>query len=219
MIAWVFALCMVLSVGILVSPDTAVAKPKVTTHYYQGNHRIKYYSVAGSKYKKANAEMKKYAKAAYATNQEAVSMYAEDLEYMPEASPDDYYFKITPKVLYSSGGKLSILYTEDWWGGGPHPDKNYTSFNLYWGKKITLAKAFKSKTKYSSANRKAQGYWRLNWSQQGLYERPESSATGLAKHQYYWTKKGMTVIYEAGSLGSFADGERRYSIPKSYLKY
>jgi len=218
-IGWALVLCTVLSVGFFVTPDLAEANTKVTAHYYNGNTRIKYYSIAGSRYKKANAEMKKYAKAAYATNQQALSRYHEDRTYDPEVSPDTYYFKISPKVKYSSGRKISILYTEEWWLNGPHPDTNYKSFNLYRGKTITLAKAFKTKAKYSSANAKAQKYWRLNWSQQGLYEMPDSSETGLAKHEYYWTKKGMTVIYEAYALGSYADGERRYSVPKSYLKY
>ena len=217
-IGWTFVLCMVLSVGILISPDGAEAKPKVTTRYYNGNTRIKYYSIVGSKYKKANAEMKKYANAAYATNQGVVRMYQEDRVDMPEASLDAYYFTISPKVKYSSGGKLSILYTEKWFAGGVL-STNYKAFNFYKGKTITLMKAFKSKEKYSSANNKAQTYWRLNWSGQGLYEEPMSSETRLAKHQYYWTKKGLTVVYEAGSIGSFADGERRYAIPKSYLKY
>lgn len=57
------------------------------------------------------------------------------------------------------------------------------------------------------------------WKQEHLYEQPGSSATGFANHEYYWTKNGITVIYESGYLGSHADGERRYPISKSYLKY
>jgi len=216
---WMLMLSMILSVGILIAPGVAQAKPKVTAHYYLGNHRIKYYSIAGSKYKNANALMKAYAKVAYATNQDALSMYDQDRQDDPEVSPDTYFDKISPKVMYSAGAKLSILYTEEFWSGGPHPNTNYKSFNLYGGKRITIAKAFKSKAKFSSANASAQKHWRLKWSQEGLYERPDSSETGLAKHEYYWTKKGMTVIYETYSLGSYADGERRYSVPKSYLKY
>ena len=216
---WMLMLSMILSVGILIAPGVAQAKPKVTAHYYLGNHRIKYYSIAGSKYKNANALMKAYAKVAYATNQDALSRYDEDRTEDPEVSPDTYYFKITPHVKYSAGAKMSILYTEGWWLNGPHPDTTYKSFNLYKGKTTTLAKAFKSKAKFSTANAIAQNHWRLKWSQEGLYEIPDPSETGLAKHEYYWTKKGVTVIYETYSLGCFADGERRYSVPKSYLKY
>jgi hypothetical protein len=218
-IGCILALSAVLSVGALVAPGVAQAKPKVTAHYYLGNHRIRYYSVAGSTYKAANALMKAYAKAAYATNRNAVAMYNEDRKDDPEVTLDTYYFKISPKVKYSAGGKLSILYTEGWWLNGPHPDTTYTSYNFYKGKRIYLTKAFKSKAKYSSANARAQEHWRLMWSQEGLYERPDASETGLAGHDYYWTSKGMTVIYETYSLGSFADGERRYAVPKSYLKY
>jgi hypothetical protein len=216
---WMLLLSLILSVGMLIAPAVAQAKPKVTAHYYLGNHRIKYYSIAGSKYKNANALMKAYAKAAYATNQDALSNYDQDRQDDPEVSPDDYYYKISPKVKYSAGGKLSILYTEDWWGGGPHPDRNYKSFNFYNAKTITLAKAFKSKAKFSSANAIAQKHWRLKWRQEGLYEEPDPSYPGLAGNDWYWTSRGITVIYETYSLGSYADGERRYSVPKSYLKY
>jgi hypothetical protein len=218
-IGWTLVLATVLSVGVMISPDVAEAKPRVIAHYYRGNHRIKYYSIVGSRYTKANAAMKKLAKAAYATNQNALNTYEEYRQDEPGLSPDTFYFKISPRVRYSAGGKLSILYTEKWWLGGPHPDTYYRSFNFYKGKSITLTKAFKSTAKYLSANATAKEYWRLHWSQEGLYEEPDPSETGLAKHQYYWTTRGMTVIYETYSLGSFADGERRYSVPRSYLKY
>lgn len=211
--------CCVGSLLLATTPDIAQANPTVSARYYNGNPRIKYYRISGLKYRAANDAMKAYAREAYLSDQDALEAYAELSAEDPESySRSDFFCQISPRISYSARKRLSIVYTERFSAGGVL-STNHRSFNLVDGKRISLNQAFESRAKYYAANTRATQYWQRNWEERGLSWQPDTADARLGNRPFYWTKTGLTVIYEAGSLAANADGAASYKVPRSYLRY
>jgi hypothetical protein len=181
-----------------------VSPAKITAHYYMGDRTIKYYSIAGSKYRYANIQMKAHAE------------MASDYDAVLRDQDPDFYCETTPKIKFLSKNKISIL-VEDWtWEGQARPADTYDGFNLYKGRSISLRRAFKSSAKYSAASKNAGKYILSKttvpevWRASDFFFRRYS--------MYYWTKNGLRVVYAATTDG-LAATRYDYFVPKSYLKY
>lgn len=184
------------------SVQAEAAAPKVTYKTYK-DPMIRYAVISGSKYKAVNAKMYKEAKQTYA--------YHKKLQKQSK----DYAAGQSCETVYRTTKKVSILcdYYEN--TGGAHPNHGFGAYSTYNGKLITLKKAFKSDADYKAGKKYAKNY---------ILSRPNKymladHTTTIAGHTYYWSKKGIEVVFSPYEVAPYAAGMVTVPIPQKYLKY
>ncbi|HWI50280.1 MAG TPA: DUF3298 domain-containing protein [Rummeliibacillus sp.] len=187
---------------VLASASTST-NPKITINNYKNNKNFQYAVISGKKYDAANNQMLKYVASIYEADQK---LKKEDSKYAS--------YSIS-KVKFNQDNKISISYINAFYQGGAHDDVTMTVFNFYKGKNITLQKAFKNPKAYSEANKYVKAYV-LNHP----HEYPVADKnTKMYNHQYYWTPKGINIVFDPYEVDSFAAGFKYVPVPQKYLKY
>lgn len=193
------------------------AKTKFTLHTYNHNKHVQYYSISGEKYKAVNSKMK--SKAKYINKRDIENR--ETAAYSPYN--ESFYDTLKPSVKYHSSKRISILAREHWYAGG-EMDYIYHSYNLVNGKQITLKSTFKSKTAYKKANKQVSNYLRkkLNYGA-NINENDRVTYSGKLvldeADAFYWTKKGLYVVYDTGTIAPVAAQQQIVHVSNKYAKY
>ncbi len=186
----------------LVSASTSI-NPKITIKNYKNNKNFQYAVISGKKYDAANNQMLKY----------IASIYEADQKFKKENSK--YASYSISKVKFNQDNKISISYINAFYLGGAHDDVIMTVFNFYKGKNITLQKAFKNSKAYFEANKYVKNYVLNHPHQYPL----ATQYTNIYNHQFYWTLKGINVVFDPYELDSFASGFKYVPVLQRYLKY
>ena len=194
----------------------AEAAPTFIKHAYNKNTNVYYYSIKGSKYKTVNHKMKLVAK--------EINKY--DI-ILKQAAKDEhseyvYYNKLRPTIKYQKGNRISILTKEIWWAGG---SMQYIcrSYNLENGKQINLKQAFKSTSAYKKANLQIAKKIDKTFNDERFDKNGVDPFTGKTALQlvdaFYWSEKGLYVVYSSGTVGPSAAGHESFKVSNSYAKY
>ncbi|MGG0658369.1 hypothetical protein [Rummeliibacillus pycnus] len=183
--------------------ESTSTNPKITIKKYKNNKNFQYAEINGKKYDAANYQMLKYVASIYEANQKLKK------ENLSSAS-----YSIS-KVIYNQDHKISISYINAFYQGGAHEDITMTVFNFYKGGNITLQKAFKNSQAYAEANKYVKTYL-LNHP----YKYPLADKNSkMYYHQFFWTEKGINIVFDPYELDSFAAGFKFTPVPQRYLKY
>lgn len=200
--AWLALAIFLASILSFTSMQADAAGPKVTYKTYK-ERTIQYAVISGSQYKAVNAKMYDQAKETYRFNKKYTKQSA------------DYYAAQSCETIYKNKMKVSILCYYNEYTGGAHPNHFFTAYSTYKGKHISLKKAFKSDKDYKKGKKYAKNYI---LSRPNKYRLADSSTT-IAGHTYYWTNKGLNVVYSPYEISPYADGMMTVPILKKYLKY
>lgn len=206
-------LCLMISVT-TPKMEAQAAGPKVTIKKYKDKKEYQYAVISGAKYKKANAQMLAYTKHVYRVNEKLQKKNKEDLKKgsIPNGMP--YFSVITCSKKFSQSSKVSIFCEKYTYTGGAHGMPYSKTFNFLNGKSMSLKGAFQSAKSYEDGKAYAKRY---------ILSHPEKypfadSHTSIAGHSFFWTTKGLKVIFEPYEVSSFADGFKYVSISSKYLK-
>lgn len=188
-----------------------------TKHYYNKDNNVQYYSIAEKKYTSVNHKMKV----------DAGKIYKRDIQNKKiqkiDKSTYAYYDKLEPVIKYQSNSRISILTKEYWYCGG-ESDTLYHSYNLINGKQVTLKEAFKSKNAYDKANKQIATYLRKKI-ENGTWITKDGTVEFSHKKvieevdAFYWTKKGLYVAFDTGSIAVVAAGDQVVHVSNKYVKY
>ncbi|WP_102692988.1 hypothetical protein [Rummeliibacillus pycnus] len=185
--------------SVLASPTP----PKITIKTYKNNKNFQYAVISGKDYDAANYQMLKYVASIYEADQK-----------LKNENPQYSSYSIS-KVMYNQDDKISISYINAFYKDGVQDDVTMTVFNFYKGKNITLKKAFKDTKSYNEANKYVKNYIENH---PYLYPLADQN-TKMYNHQFYWTPKGMNIVFDPNELDSIAAGFKYVPVPKKFLKY
>ena len=206
-------LCLFTMVSVQGLTANAASAPKVSIENYK-TKSIQYAVIKGKKYKAVNADMKNEAKEAYKLQKELDKKLLIDKKNGSAPDYMEYFVSLTPVVKYKSSTKVSILNQKYVYKGEYHRDIDFSSFNVYKGKKISLKGAFKSNEAYLKAKKYAKAKALDNKKKYPLADK----STTIAGHAYYWTKTGgIKVVFSPGELAEYNAGPMTISIPASYM--
>lgn len=197
------------------SMSSTQATTQFIKHTYNKNQNVQYYSIKGTKYSKVNSKMKADAKAINKKDLENKKIGKQIKSEYP------LYDKLKPTIKYQSGNRISILAKESWYCASPYYYM-YHGYNLVNGKQITLKQAFKSKDAYKKANlqiaKKINKIENTNQFNKKGVNKYGKTAMQLVD-AFYWTKKGLYVVYNTSKVASVAAQQQIFKINNKYAKY
>lgn len=202
-----FAFLSIASLGITVNDSAQAASPKVSIKNYKKDKNFNYPVINGKKYAQANKKMLNFTKQVYAADLKAQKNYKKDVKKGYTISVVSYYENISCKKVYQTSKKLSIVCIVYSYSGGAHGYSYAKIFNFLNGKQITLKKAFKSEKNYVAGKRYAKQYI-LNKPNTYIFA---DNKTTIASHPFYWTSKGLHVIFGEYEITSYSEGLVRRS--------
>lgn len=216
---WVISIVSILSICLVFSStvseyDAQAVGPTVKIKKYKNNRYYQYAVISGAKYKRANAKMLEHTKKIYKVNAKLQTKLKKDLKSGRAMKGMQYWSKISCKKKYSSSSKISILCVNDTYDGGVHGMQTVKSFNLYKGKVIGLKPAFSSEKNYVDGKSYAKNYM-LNHPNDYPFA---DHQTTIAGHSFFWTSKGLKVVFDPYEVNSYAAGIQYVSVPSKYLK-
>lgn len=198
-----------------VSLHEAEAKtPTTVVKKYKNNGNFTYVQIKGTKYKKVNAKMLAYTKAEYNYQKKLKKLAAQHVKEGYVQPGMQYSSVIGCKPKFKTAKKISVLCETYTYSGGAHGDFKYKSFNVLNGKEVNLKGAFSSAKNYTTGLRVAKKY---------ILNRPSkypfgSSSTKMTGKSFYWTSKGLNLVFEPYEIDSFAGGMKTVPVAKKYLK-
>ncbi|MBQ0139457.1 MAG: DUF3298 domain-containing protein [Kurthia sp.] len=189
------------------APTTSVKK-------YKNNKNFTYVEIKGAKYKKINAKMLAYTKAEYKYQKVLKKLLAKDLKAGWAQKGMVYSSVISCKPKYKTTKKVSVLCETYTYGGGAHGEYKYKTFNALNGKEVNLKGAFSSTANYKNGLSGAKKYI-LNHPSNYPFA---SSSTKVTGRSFYWTSKGLKLVFEPYEIDSYSGGMKTVPVAKKYLK-
>ncbi|MFP7463521.1 DUF3298 and DUF4163 domain-containing protein [Bacillus safensis] len=192
-------------------------KAKVSTHYYKKKKTFKYAQVKNlskTHMKTINRDLKEDIAFSYSTY-----LYLKD-----EAKKEGYRkvtYERTYKTKFNNGKKLSILNYDYMYNGGAHGDTMVSSMNYVLTKKKTkqlfLTDVVKTKKKRTKVRDYIYNYTKKHKSK--FYANLKKSDIEINYNtQYYFTKKGIAVVFQPYEISPYYVGIPMIQVPAKVYK-
>lgn len=194
-----------------------VKKAKVSTHYYKKKKTFKYAQVKNlskAHMKTINRDLKEDIAFSYSTY-----LFLKD-----EAKKEGYgkvTYERTYETKFNNGKKLSILNYDYMYNGGAHGDTMVTSMNYVLTKKKTKQLYFTDVVKTKKKRTKVRDYI-YNYTKKHkskFYANLKKSDIQIGYDtQYYFTKKGIAVVFQPYEISPYYVGIPMIQVPSKVYK-
>lgn len=201
-----------------------IVSVKVSQKKYKNISALKYPQVSRLKSKSAekkiNQTLENYAKNSYKAY---LQTEKDEKEHRKEGwcsgSMCNYTYSTSYQVKFNQDGKLSILMTSYYYGGGAHGMGEVTSFNFTTsnGNQQKISNILTSKSKYTKVQKYAYNYMKNREPFKGMIEK-QSDVPVNKNSQFYYTSGGIYLVFQEYEVAAYAAGNPTVKIPSSVYK-
>ena len=198
----------------------------VKTVKYNGLNEVKYPQISGARNKTIEAKINKVLLQEGKNGFKSYEDHEKSEEEFKNEDPEhcaqwplqcDYTSTTTYRAHYNNGSFLSVMFYTDVYGGGAHGNRLIKSynFNLSTGNQVSIKDILNTDKKVKKTkNYIAKSIVKSKPHLKGI----NASHIDLNDAQFLYYDKGISVVFNEYSIGSYADGNIIVAVPKSVYK-